>query len=85
MQTDDEGLLPESLEETLKNNDIKFIYLVPTFQNPTGRTLGEERRKQTLQIRPSGAVSFCNLATPKRQVGKQNRADQQRDKKIALP
>lgn len=44
MDMDDEGLLPESLEHTLKTHKIKFIYLVPTFQNPTGRTLTLERR-----------------------------------------
>jgi len=46
MDMDDHGLIPDSLEETLKNHAIKFIYLVPTFQNPTGRTLTLERRKQ---------------------------------------
>lgn len=44
METDDQGLIPESLELTLKEHRIKLIYLVPTFQNPTGRTLPLERR-----------------------------------------
>lgn len=43
--TDDEGMIPEALETRLKTESIKFIYLVPTFQNPTGRTLTLERRK----------------------------------------
>ena len=50
MDMDDEGLVPESLEETLKNHKIKFIYLVPTFQNPTGRTITLERRVQIADI-----------------------------------
>ena len=50
METDDFGLIPESLEETLKNHKIKLIYLVPTFQNPTGRTLTLERRQQIAGI-----------------------------------
>jgi 2-aminoadipate transaminase len=50
MDTDDDGLIPERLEEVLKNNFIKLIYLVPTFQNPTGRTLPLERRKQIAEI-----------------------------------
>lgn len=50
MDTDDDGLIPESLELALKENRIKFIYLVPTFQNPTGRTLPLERRKKIAEI-----------------------------------
>lgn len=48
--TDDEGILPESLEEALDRQEIKFIYLVTTFQNPTGRTLSVERRQQVAEI-----------------------------------
>jgi 2-aminoadipate transaminase len=50
MDMDDEGLVPESLEDTLTNHKIKFIYLVPTFQNPTGRSLTRERRKKIAKI-----------------------------------
>lgn len=48
--TDDEGILPESLEETLVREKVKFIYLVTTFQNPTGRTLSASRRRQVAEI-----------------------------------
>ncbi len=50
MDMDDEGLVPESLERTLNTHEIKFIYLVPTFQNPTGRSLTLERRVQIADI-----------------------------------
>lgn len=50
METDDDGLIPESLEEVLKANQIKLVYLVPTFQNPTGRTIPLERRKRIAHI-----------------------------------
>ena len=50
MDMDDEGLVPESLEQTLETHDIKFIYLVPTFQNPTGRSLSLARRHRIAQI-----------------------------------
>jgi len=50
MQTDEDGLIPESLEQTLKNHRIKFIYLVPNFQNPTGRTITLSRRKKISQL-----------------------------------
>jgi len=46
LDTDDDGLIPASLEKALDCGGIKFIYLVPTFQNPTGRTITLERRRQ---------------------------------------
>ncbi|MCB0061807.1 MAG: PLP-dependent aminotransferase family protein [Caldilineaceae bacterium] len=48
--TDEEGILPDALEATLKTESIKFIYLVPTFQNPTGRTISLERRKAVADL-----------------------------------
>jgi len=50
VMTDDDGIIPESLEAVLKENDVKLIYLVPTFQNPTGRTLSLERRKRVAEL-----------------------------------
>lgn len=50
LDIDDDGLIPESLEKTLELGGIKFIYLVPTFQNPTGRTIPLERRKEIAAI-----------------------------------
>jgi len=50
IQTDEEGALPESLEEIAKSKKIKFVYLVPTFQNPTGKTISLERRKQIAEV-----------------------------------
>jgi len=50
MDTDEEGVVPGSLEAVLKTGEIKFVYLVPTFQNPTGRTLGLARRKEVAAL-----------------------------------
>lgn len=50
LKSDDEGLIPSSLEEVLKTNDVKFIYLVPTFQNPTGKTIPLNRRVEIARI-----------------------------------
>lgn len=48
---DDEGIDPEKLEQALKANPrTAFIYLIPNFQNPTGRTMSFERRKQVLAL-----------------------------------
>ncbi|MFH8555824.1 aminotransferase-like domain-containing protein [Streptomyces celluloflavus] len=42
--TDDEGLDPAALDEIAAREHPKLLYIVPTFQNPTGRTLSAERR-----------------------------------------
>ena len=50
LKSDELGLIPESLEEVLNRETVKFIYLVPTFQNPTGRTLPLNRRQRIADI-----------------------------------
>ena len=50
MGTDDEGLIPEELERVLLQERVKVVYLVPTFQNPTGRTLPLVRRQRVAEI-----------------------------------
>jgi len=50
LETDDDGLIPDALDRTLQEHEVKFIYLVPTFQNPTGRTIPFERRQAIAEI-----------------------------------
>lgn len=50
IETDDEGIIPESLVKVLEQQSVKFIYLVSTFQNPTGRTLSASRRREVAEI-----------------------------------
>lgn len=48
---DEEGMRMDKLEEVLATSErVKFIYVIPTFQNPTGRTMSLERRRQLLDI-----------------------------------
>jgi 2-aminoadipate transaminase len=48
---DDEGLDPEAVEQALRSGDTPaFLYTIPTFQNPSGRTLSEERRRALVDI-----------------------------------
>ncbi len=52
---DDEGIIPEALEETITRlvaagQRIKFLYSVPTFQNPAAVTLPAQRRARVLEI-----------------------------------
>jgi 2-aminoadipate transaminase len=52
---DDQGLIPEALAETIESvsragRRIKFLYTVPSFQNPAGVTLSASRRHQVREI-----------------------------------
>jgi 2-aminoadipate transaminase len=46
---DDDGMRTDMLEERLRTG-IKFIYVLPNFQNPAGVTLSRERRKQLIKL-----------------------------------
>lgn len=48
---DDEGMLMDQLEQALKTYpNVKFIYVIPDFQNPTGKSWSTERRKQLVEL-----------------------------------
>jgi 2-aminoadipate transaminase len=49
---DEEGLDPEALEAELRRNSDppSFLYTIPSFQNPSGRTLSRERRRRVVDI-----------------------------------
>jgi len=46
---DDDGMQTDLLESRLRTG-VKFIYVLPNFQNPTGVTLSRERRLQLIEI-----------------------------------
>lgn len=51
VKVEDDGMSMEELENALKNNDnVKLIYTIPTFQNPTGVTMSLEKRKKMLEL-----------------------------------
>ncbi len=48
---DSEGMMIDSLKEALdKNKNVKIVYLIPDYQNPTGRRWSVERRKAFLDL-----------------------------------
>lgn len=49
-EMDEHGLVIADLEEKIAKYQPKFIYTIPTFQNPTGRTLPAERRRQIARL-----------------------------------
>src|SRR5881392_2340182 len=51
LSMDDEGLLPEALEQGLAEGPKPaFLYTIATFQNPSGRTLSASRRRRVVEL-----------------------------------
>ena len=48
--SDDDGLDPDALEAVFARERPALLYLVPTFANPTGRTLPAERRAAVVAL-----------------------------------
>jgi 2-aminoadipate transaminase len=73
---DEEGLDPDALERELRSGTAPaFLYTIPTFQNPSGLTLSEERRHRIVELArehgllvieddPYGLVRFDGDAPP---------------------
>jgi 2-aminoadipate transaminase len=53
---DDEGLDPDALERELGAGETSFLYTIPTFQNPSGRTLSTERRRRVVELAAAHGV-----------------------------
>jgi len=47
---DDDGIVPLSLAEVARKTRPKLLYVIPNFQNPSGRLMSQPRREQVLQI-----------------------------------
>ena len=71
---DKDGMIPEALEETVKQavsegKQVKFVYIIPSFQNPMSSMMTMERRKKIIELakkydflvledNPYGYISF---------------------------
>jgi 2-aminoadipate transaminase len=76
LDCDDDGLDPDALERALRDGaQPAFLYLIPTFQNPSGRSLTEERRRRVVELArehdllvleddPYGLVRFDGVPLP---------------------
>lgn len=48
---DDEGINVKEIEKKINNGyKYKFIYVIPDFQNPTGKTMSYNRRKELVKL-----------------------------------
>ena len=50
VETDAHGMLPDALAAAIAAHKPKFVYLIPTFQNPTGRSMSAERRRDVAEV-----------------------------------
>jgi DNA-binding transcriptional MocR family regulator len=53
---DDEGIDIDALEAALADGPAAFLYTIPTFQNPSGRTLSLQRRRRLAALAREGRV-----------------------------
>lgn len=72
----EDGMDLDALERALaENNNVRFIYTIPTFQNPMGVTMSVEKRKKLYEIakkngvliledNPYGELTFNGVKTP---------------------
>ena len=72
---DEEGVDLDALERELSDGAAALLYTIPTFQNPSGRTLSTERRRRLIELArahellvyeddPYGLVRFEGEAPP---------------------
>jgi 2-aminoadipate transaminase len=51
VELENDGINLEKLEQTLKSEkNVKLLYLIPNFQNPTGGTMSLEKRKAVYEL-----------------------------------
>ena len=50
VEMDEDGMVTEELEAKIIKYKPKMVYVIPTFQNPTGRTLSLERRQKIAEM-----------------------------------
>lgn len=59
VEMDHDGMMMNSLRQMLRKYPrIKFIYVIPNFQNPTGITMSIERRKELLEIADENRITL---------------------------
>lgn len=50
ISSDEQGIIPSELEKALTVTTPKFLYLIPNYQNPSGKIMGLNRRKELLKV-----------------------------------
>ena len=90
IEVDEDGIKTDQLEELLAERKKKgltlprFLYIIPTFQNPTGTSLTEERREHLIELAsmydflileddPYGELHFGKEFTPLKAMDREGR------------
>jgi DNA-binding transcriptional MocR family regulator len=47
---DDEGLIPDALEDAALESGARIVYCMPTIQNPTSRVMSSKRRQEIARV-----------------------------------
>lgn len=50
VESDNDGIIISKLEEAIIKHKPKILYTIPTFQNPTGKTLAADRRQPIAEL-----------------------------------
>jgi len=50
LKLDDEGIEPKTLDRLCRSSGAKLLYCVPNFQNPTGATMSDQRRRDIAAV-----------------------------------
>ncbi len=50
LPVDEDGVRTDALEQLLSRRAVKFVFVIPNFNNPTGAVLSEERRRRLLEV-----------------------------------
>lgn len=50
VESDEGGIIIDKLEEAIVKHHPKLLYTIPTFQNPTGKTLAADRRQPIAEL-----------------------------------
>ena len=76
VEVENDGINTEKLEKAVKENkNVKMLYVIPTFQNPSGNTMSLEKRKEVYRIckqnniliiedNPYGELTFDGVKIP---------------------
>ena len=69
VESDEHGIIPEKLEEAMRQYHPKLLYTIPTLQNPTGITLSADRRKPIAELAAKYGLDISQLPPPRLVTG----------------
>jgi DNA-binding transcriptional MocR family regulator len=59
---DDDGMVPEALDDAIRRHSAKAVFIVPTFQNPMAFTMSQRRREEIVAVAARHDISIIEDA-----------------------